>query len=219
MASDTQSFVVSVNYRLAPEHRLPAAYDDAMEALHWIKTSNDSWIAWHADYSQCYLMGESAGGNIAYNAGLRAAAEADSIKPVRIQGLILVQPFFGGTQRTQSELRLANNLALPLFVTDLMWKLSLPLGVDRDYEYSNPKVNGGSPVLNEMRALGWTVVVFGCYGDLLVDRQRELVKLVEDKGVTVVGHFFPGGWHGMFVGDPSVAGKLYQLLLIQITGL
>ncbi|KAI9078225.1 hypothetical protein K1719_039839 [Acacia pycnantha] len=68
IAQRTQSVLVSVNYRLAPEHRLPAAYDDALEALHWIRTSEEKWLTCFADYSKCYLMGESAGGNIAYNA-------------------------------------------------------------------------------------------------------------------------------------------------------
>ncbi|TKY51231.1 Carboxylesterase 1 [Spatholobus suberectus] len=143
MVNHTQSVVVSVEYRLAPEHRLPAAYEDSVEALHWIRASSDPWLR-HADYSRCYVMGDSAGGNIAYNAGLRAAAEVDRIKPLKIQGLVLIQPFFGGTKRTPSESRLAEDKVIPLPITDLMWNLSLPVGVDRDYVYSNPVVDGGA---------------------------------------------------------------------------
>ncbi|KAJ1402537.1 Alpha/Beta hydrolase fold [Sesbania bispinosa] len=213
MAKNTQSVVVSVDYRLAPEHRLPAAYEDSVEALHWIKTSNDPWLTRHADYSRCYLMGESAGGNIAYFAGLRAAAEVDYIKPVNIRGLVLIQPFFGGTKRTQSELRLGEQYwNLPLVATDAMWNLSLPVGADRDHEYSNPTVNGGAKVLDKIKLLGWKVAVFGCHGDPLVDRQVELVKLLEKKGVHVVGHFYDGGRHGIFVGDPSMSIKVFDLV-------
>ncbi|KAI9078206.1 hypothetical protein K1719_039820 [Acacia pycnantha] len=68
-------------------------------------------------------MGESAGGNIAYNAGLRVAAEVDQLEPLKIKGLILVQPFFGGVKRTSSEERLANDTILPPPVTDLVWEL------------------------------------------------------------------------------------------------
>ncbi|KAL4604300.1 hypothetical protein ACB092_10G183600 [Castanea dentata] len=98
-------------------HRLPAAYDDAVETLHLIKTNQDEWITKYADFSNTFIMGTSAGGNVAYHAGLR---------------------------RTESELRLVNDPVLPLFVNDLMWELSLQIGVDLDHEYCNPTVGGGS---------------------------------------------------------------------------
>ncbi|KAK7343642.1 hypothetical protein VNO77_12548 [Canavalia gladiata] len=212
MANQTQSVVVSVDYRLAPEHRLPAAYEDSVEALYWIKTSNDPWLTRHADYSRCFLMGESAGGNIAYIAGLRAAAIVDQIKPLKIQGLVLIQPFFGGAKRTPSELRLAEDGTIPLAITDLMWNLSLPIGVDRDYKYSNPKAKEWDMVLDQIRVLGWRVAVFGCEGDPLVDRGKDLVELLEAKRVHVVGQFYQGGRHGIFAGDPSMSIKVFDLV-------
>lgn len=213
MANQTQSIVVSLEYRLAPEHRLPAAYQDSLEVLHWIKTSDDPWLR-HADYSRCYLMGESAGGNIAYNAALRAAAEVYHIKPIQIKGVVLIQPFFGGTQRTPSEVRLAEDKTIPLPITDLMWNLSLPVGADRDHEYSNPMLQGGgdAKILDEIRALGWRVAVFGCQGDPLVDRDSDLVKLLHAKGIHVVGKFYEGGRHGIFIGDPSMSQQVFHLL-------
>ncbi|KAJ6935928.1 hypothetical protein NC652_010844 [Populus alba x Populus x berolinensis] len=71
LASHVQAIVISVEHRLAPEHRLTAAYDDAIEATHFIKNSDEVWFKEHADHSSCYVTGKSAGGNIAYNAGLR----------------------------------------------------------------------------------------------------------------------------------------------------
>ncbi|CAI8604573.1 unnamed protein product [Vicia faba] len=212
LANKTQSVVVSLNYRLAPQHRLPAAYEDSVELLRWIKTSNDSWWKRHADYSTCYLMGESAGGNIAYNTGLRAAAIVDEIKPVIIKGLILIQPFFGGTKRTPSELRLEKGTNLPLTVTDSMWELSLPVGVNRDYVYSNPTVNGGDKVLEKISLFGWKVGVFGCDGDQLVDRQRGFVKLLEGKSIHVVGRFYSGGRHGIFMDNNTMSEKVFDLV-------
>ncbi|KAL4604290.1 hypothetical protein ACB092_10G182600 [Castanea dentata] len=153
-------------------------------------------------------MGMSAGGNIAYQAGLRVAAEADHLRPLNIRGLILQQPFFGGTQRSESELRLVNDPTSPLCVTDLMWELSLPIGVDRDHEYCNPTVGGGSKLLEKIRLLGWKVLVTGCDGDHLFDRQVELAKLLEEHGVHVVGHFGVGGCHGVDFHDSS-RGKAF----------
>ena len=90
MAVHAGVVIASVDYRLAPEHRLPAAYDDAMEALYWIKDSRDEWLTNFADFSNCFIMGESAGGNIVYHAGRRAAAVADDLLPLKIKGLVLL---------------------------------------------------------------------------------------------------------------------------------
>jgi|UniRef100_A0A2N9EMX3 acetyl esterase/lipase len=211
MTKDLHVILVSVEYRLAPEHRLPAAYDDAVEALHWIKTTQDDWLREYADLSNTFIMGGSAGGNIAYHAGLRVAVEVDKLEPLVIKGLILRHPFFGGSQRTESELRLVNDKILPPSVSDVLWELSLPIA-DRDHEYSNPTVGGGSQILEKIKLLGWRVLVVGCDGDPLFDREVELAKLMEEKGVLVVRHFSEGGCHGVEHFEPSKAKELLVVL-------
>ncbi|XP_059629406.1 carboxylesterase 1-like [Cornus florida] len=212
MAVRLGAVIVSVTYRLAPEHRLPAAYDDAVEALHWIKSSNDDWLHDFGDFSNCFLMGNSAGGNVVYHAGLRAAAAVDDLQPLKIKGLILHQPIFGGSERTGSELRLVNDRILPLFITDLVWELALPIGADRDHEYSNlTAVIGGVQACEQIKMLGWRVIVIGCDGDPLVDRQMELVKVLEKKGVQVVSKFSEGGCHGFDL-EPSKAVELFSVV-------
>ncbi|KAK7280029.1 hypothetical protein RJT34_25091 [Clitoria ternatea] len=205
LANHLNSIVVSVEYRLAPEHRLPAAYEDAVDALHWIKTQSNTndWLKSHADYSNCFLMGSSAGANIAYHAGLRVAAEVDHdyLRPLKIRGLILVQPFFGGTKRVSSEMRLMDDQVLPPHVCDLLWELSLPVGVDRDHEYCNPTAGDGPKVLDKVREREWRVVVTGCYGDPLVEHQVALARLMKEEGVAVVSRFSEGGCHGIEIRD------------------
>ncbi|XP_073035029.1 carboxylesterase 1 [Primulina eburnea] len=203
LACYTPVIVVSVEYRLAPEHRLPAAYDDGIEALHWIKTTNDEWLTEFADFSRCFLMGGSAGGNIAYHVGLRAASSGGDLWPLKIQGLVLQQPFFGGVERTASEVRLTNDKILPCGVSDVMWELALPLGVDRDHKYSNPRVDIQAEAFEEMKSQDWRVLVTGCEGDPLIDRQRDVMNLLEENGVQVVGRFDEGGCHGIDFFDKS----------------
>lgn len=219
MANDVEAVVVSIEYRLAPEHRLPAAYDDAVEALHWIKTNReDDWLIHHVDFSNVLLMGSSAGGNIAYNTALRVAA-GDDDQLSMIKGLILVQPFFGGTVRTGSELRLENDSHLSLCTNDMLWELSLPVGVNRDYEYCNPAVGNGPVRLEEIKRLGWRILVTGCKSDPLADRQAKLVKLLEKKGVRVVGLFTEGGYHGVQDSEPLKAKKLFGVITSFISSL
>lgn len=156
-------------------------------------------------------MGSSAGGNIVYHVGIRAASKADDLFPLKIKGLILHQPFIGGVKRTESELRLMNNQVFPLSVSDLMWELSLPQGVDRDHEYSNPAVGGDSKALDQIGRKEWKVLITGWTGDPMIDRQIELVKIMEQKGVKVKSQFCEGGCHGVDLVD---ATKTKDLLII-----
>ncbi|KAI6696246.1 hypothetical protein NL676_016365 [Syzygium grande] len=82
---------------------------------------------------------------------------------------------------------------LPLAASDLMWELSLPLGVNRDHEYRNPTVEGGSNLsegVNKMRSLGVRLLLNGCDGDPPIDRQVE--KLLKERIDS--GEQFHGGW-------------------------
>ncbi|KAJ4827138.1 hypothetical protein Tsubulata_024441 [Turnera subulata] len=225
MALELQAVVVSPEYRLTPEHRLPAAYDDAMEALHWTAASDDPWLKDFADCDNCFLMGTSAGANIAYHVGLRAAAAAAAaataadevnVHPplplLKIQGLILHHPFFGGVRRCGSEIRLENDPHLPPLVCDVLWDLSLPSGADRDHEFCNPTAGGGSKLLDHVGLLGWRTLILGCDGDPLIDRQMELAKLMQDKGLKVATHFTEGDYHGVEIVEPPKAKPLHLVL-------
>ncbi|KAL0856406.1 hypothetical protein Bca101_061559 [Brassica carinata] len=208
MARDLNAIVASPSYRLAPEHRLPAAYDDGAEALEWIRNSDDGWIGSHADLSNAFLMGTSAGGNLAYNVGIRSAAL--DLSPLRIRGMILHHPFFGGEERSGSEMRLANDQVCPPIVSDVFWDLCLPVGVDRDHEYSNPTAgDDGSGGLEKIGGLRWKVMVVGGEEDPMVDRQRDVAKLMKEKGVEVVEQFNDGDVHGAEIGDPSKRKPLF----------
>ena len=77
--------VVSVDYRLAPEHRFPAAIDDSFAALRWVA---DHIASIDGDPARIVVAGDSAGGNLAANVALRARDEGGPA----LVGQLLIYP-------------------------------------------------------------------------------------------------------------------------------
>ncbi|KAL2892869.1 putative carboxylesterase 18, partial [Bienertia sinuspersici] len=127
LAGDLAAIYISVAYRRSPENCWPAQYDDGFDVLRFLDDDFD--ILANADLSRCFLAGDSAGGNIAHHVAVRACESEAQFKTVRIRGLIGIQPFFGGKERTESELQMKNHgLLLNLDHTDFYWEAFLPNG-------------------------------------------------------------------------------------------
>ncbi|XP_022851891.1 2-hydroxyisoflavanone dehydratase-like [Olea europaea var. sylvestris] len=105
LAAEAKALIISVEYRLAPEHLLPIAYEDSWTALQWVAShviananiEKDPWIIKHGDFGHLYIGGDSAGGNIAHNIALRAGVEP-LIGDVKIMGTYLCYPYFWGSK-------------------------------------------------------------------------------------------------------------------------
>lgn len=116
------------------------------------------------------------------------------LSPLKIAGIILNQPFFGGKHRTRSELKLATDQYFPLPVQDLLWELALPQRTDRDHRYCNPFMDG--PSKEKLKRLGRCLVI-GFGGDPLLDRQQDFVQMLVQQGVLVEARFDDVGFHGI----------------------
>eukprot|EP00249_Psilotum_nudum_P014530 c24867_g1_i1 orf=233-1228(+) len=177
---------VSVEYRLAPEHRLPTAFDDCFAALQWLHSQallqsagggGEPWIDAHADFSRCYLAGESAGANIVHNMAVRATGIDWS--PMKFQGLIMIQPFFGGEERNTWEKEVPSDVFVPLHRSDLLWSLALPSGANRDHPACNP-LSADSPKLEDIDMPSILVAVAS--QDMLKERGVRYFKELQKAG-------------------------------------
>ena len=130
------------------------------------------------------------------------------LDPLRIRGLVMNQPMFGGEKRTASELRYATDQTLPLPVLDVMWNLTLPKGTDRDHRYCNPMMKG--PHLDNVRKLRKCLVV-GYNGDIMVDRQQEFVTMLVKCGVQVEARFDQVGFHNIDMVDVARASSIINI--------
>src|SRR5262249_3248629 len=82
-ANGARCRVVSVDYRMAPEHKFPAAVDDSAAATEWIVASAG---ALGINHTRVAVGGDSAGGNLA--AGLAVMARDSDLPPLAYQLLV-----------------------------------------------------------------------------------------------------------------------------------
>uniref|UniRef100_A0A0D9VS43 Alpha/beta hydrolase fold-3 domain-containing protein n=1 Tax=Leersia perrieri TaxID=77586 RepID=A0A0D9VS43_9ORYZ len=189
--------VMSVDYRLAPEHRLPAAFDDGVTAVRWLRqqatavvTDELSWWRSRCRFDRVFLAGDSAGASIAFH----VAAHLGALAPLDIKGAVLIQPFFGGEARTASEKTVTQppGSALTLPTSDAYWRMALPAGATRDHPWCNP-VGAGAGAMPPLRDF----LVCVSEQDILHDRNMELCRALRKAGKRVeqatyggVGHAF-----------------------------
>ncbi|KAI3815139.1 hypothetical protein L1987_14795 [Smallanthus sonchifolius] len=180
LSAASESIVISVDYRLAPENKLPIAYEDCYASLVWLRQQKptEPWLQ-NADLSRVFLSGDSAGGNIAYHVAIRAIWDEEC--PVRIIGIIPIHPYFGSEKRTELEMRQGSTDDVKS--NDMFWRLSIPEGLNRDYEGCNLE-------RMEVSEFEWNrfpnVLVFVAGLDFLKERGEAFAEFLNKKGVKEV---------------------------------
>ncbi len=105
LANGSQHIVVSVDYRLAPEHPFPAGLDDAYAALCWVAGQA---VALGGDPDHIAVGGDSAGGNFSAVACLRARDE----RGPRIAYQLLIYPATDFQMKSESQRAFADGYLL-----------------------------------------------------------------------------------------------------------
>ena len=181
LANASGAIVAAVDYRLAPEHRYPAAVDDSLAAIRW--------LAAHArelggDPARLAIAGDSAGGNLAAVAARRLRDEL----PIRLQALIY--PVTDAALNTPSYREFSEDHGLSAASMRRFWNLYLD-GAD-----------GADPDASPLRAGDLSGVapayVLTAEEDVLRDEGEAYAAALRDAGVPTELVRWPGTIHGFF---------------------
>jgi acetyl esterase len=197
LVNDANVIVVSVDYRLAPEHSYPAALDDCYAALEWVH-ANARELG--GDPERIGIGGGSAGGNLAAALALRARDQNGP--PIRFQYLLI--PATDLVNRDWDSYREAGDR--------YMIKVS---ALARMYESYAPDLGArSSPYVSPLLAKDLSglppALVVTAHFDPLRDQGIAYAKRLQAAGVPTKLHSETGGLHGFF-GSPERSERVRKL--------
>lgn len=184
LAHAARSVVVSVEYRLAPEHPFPAGVEDAEAAIGW---AAERAAGWGGDARRLIVLGDSAGANIA-TVAVRRLVASDRMVVAR---QILAYP---GTRSGREPSTSPYGREWPLTDADRAWYFDQY--APEEAMRSDPDV---APLLASVAGMPpATILLGGC--DPLVDEGLHLWN----SGISVDLHLYAGQIHGFLTFDPTV---------------
>lgn len=184
IARKANVIVISVDYPLAPEHKFPAAHDEAIEAYKYILKNAKGW---GGDPSKVAIVGESAGGNLAINTAI-AARDQKLTQPIAV---VSVYPVATTAMDTPSKKEQA--AAKPLNTPMMAWFFDKVLA-DPD-QAQDPRLN---LVAADLKGLPPTTIInaeidpLKSDGDMLAENMKSAGNDVTHKLFTGVTHEFFG---------------------------
>jgi acetyl esterase len=191
LSNEARCAVVSVDYRMGPEHKFPAAVEDAYSAAHWVAGEA---TALRIDPDKLAVGGDSAGGNLAAVVALMARGkrkDGDESAP-KIGYQLLIYPATDMAMTTDSHKAFARDHLLTRDSMDWFQEQYLNGAVDRDDWRASPlraKSLAGLPPAY--------VLVAG--NDPLRDEGEAYADALKKAGVPVAFREFPGQIHGFVV--------------------
>ncbi|MCA9830341.1 MAG: alpha/beta hydrolase [Dehalococcoidia bacterium] len=184
LAERTSCAVVNVEYRLAPEHRYPAAVDDSYAALEWAAVNNEK-IA--GKKVPLFVAGDSAGGNLAAVMALRSRDRGGPAIALQVLIYPVTDADFERTSYTDPE----NQLLLTREAMVWFWDHYVPDGVKRL-----------DPDASPLRAFNFKdlppAVILTAEHDVLRDEGEAYAECLKQAGVPVDCKRYEGQTHGFF---------------------
>lgn len=203
LCRDVGAVVLSVGYRKAPEHKYPAAADDALAAVRWALRNATSL---GSSPERVALVGESSGGNLALTAALQLDGSAG-----RLAALMLIVPGVDlGPVEPDPE--------CPLLAANDMAAISRNyLGADFGRTDRFPP----SPLYAEdLSGLPPTVLAIAGY-DILAPSNEAFARRLSEAGVTLTVRRFGDMFHPFFgfAGASAGAARAFDTLTGDLAGL
>jgi len=183
IAHEGELIVISVDYRLAPEHKYPAAADDAITATKWI-AANAGQLG--IDAGKIMVGGDSAGGNLAAVVALAARDGGP-----KLAGQVLVYPATDFAMKHPSHSEPDTSILLTHSV--IKWFCNHYLTGAADIAHWK-----ASPARATTLAGLPPAYVLTAGADPLRDEGAEYATRLKEAGVPVSYRHFPGQFHGFF---------------------
>jgi acetyl esterase len=174
--------VVSVDYRLAPEHKFPAAALDAYAALIWVAASANEF---GADPARMIVAGDSAGGNLAAVSCLMAR---DHRGPIPIHQ-VLIYPVMDFNPERPSYKECAEGFFLTRTEMIWYWDHYVKSPGDRRHPYASPCQS------TDLSGLPPALVITAEF-DVLRDEGEDYARQLQAASVPVKLHRYDGMIHG-----------------------
>jgi acetyl esterase len=182
--------VVSVDYRLAPEHLFPAAPDDCEAAYNWVLAHAASF---GGDPNRVAVGGDSAGGNLAAVVSLRAK-ESGARRPLC---QLLVYPVTDHNFERPSYLANAEGYLLTRESMRWFWDHYIPTAEQRSHPHASPLH------ASDLTGLPPTLIITAEF-DPLCDEGEAYAELLRQSGVPVTVTRYDGMIHGFFGQFPVI---------------
>ena len=198
MARDTGAVVVSVDYRLAPEHPYPAGLHDCYAALRYLHAEAD---ALGVDPERVALTGASAGGGLSAATALLPATGAD-------------RPSASSCWRSPSSTTGCRRRSMQTFVDSPLW--NRPLAVQSWQAYLGPLYGSddvpayAAPARAEDLSGLPPAYISTAENDPLRDEGITYAQRLLQAGVSVELHQFPGTFHGSALVTSAAVSKRAQ---------
>ncbi|BAN23142.1 thermophilic carboxylesterase Est2 [Caballeronia insecticola] len=187
LAHDAGCAVVSVDYRLAPEHRFPVAVHDAFDALQWLAREAPTL---GIDATRLAIGGDSAGGTLAI---VCAVLARDAGIDLRLQ--LLIYPGTSAWQRSASHARLAEGYLLSGETIQWFFEQYVRDERDRDdWRFAPLDAAGGVPDYKGV-APAW---IAAADHDPLYDEDVAFADMLKKAGVPVTLARYEGMIHEFF---------------------